>query len=130
MMRTLHRLRTLPLATAVYCSGDAIAGSVFVFAACDLRFVGSSASFFLNEVHNGFPLSTELIDYVRCRTAPHTALRLCAYGIKVGAEEAVKSGLATQLVQNDQQAMQVILEHAASAAPIMKDIKQNFYSKL
>ena len=99
--RLCARLRSLPVPTLAVVRGRALGGGTELAVACDLVLAGASAVFGQPEIKVGvFPpvaaaLLSRLIGYQR-------AARLVLTGEPVGADEALRLGLVTWMVPDDE----------------------------
>ena len=108
----------IPLVAAVH--GPAVGAGFGLALACDLRVLGARAWFQANFVrlgiHPGFALSLTLPRAV----GPGRAAELLLTGRRVGAEEALRVGLAEQVVVEGEErhAALVMAEEVAAGAPL------------
>ena len=94
------RLRTLPMPTIALVQGAALGGGCELAIACDLVIAAESAKFGQPEIKLGVfpPIAAALFPQL---IGHQQAARLLFSGETINATEAVRLGLATYLVAND-----------------------------
>jgi enoyl-CoA hydratase len=121
------RLRALPIPVIGAINGDCLGGGCEVALACDIRIVSDAARFGFKQVNLGItPAWGGRRRFVRLAGRAR-ALRLLLTGDLIDAAEALRLGLADQVVASDQvMAQATVLARAIAANPPMavRAIKQ------
>lgn len=92
-----HRVEQITiLAIEKYCIG----GGAALAAACDFRILGRSAYFRLPEIPLGMNMSWHAIPRLVALIGPARAKRFVIYGENVGADEALRWGLADEVTED------------------------------
>jgi enoyl-CoA hydratase len=121
------RLRALPIPVIGAINGDCLGGGCEVALACDIRIVSATARFGFKQVNLGItPAWGGRRRFVRA-AGRSRALRLLLTGDLIDAAEALRLGLADQVVASDQVMVQAtVLARAIAANPPMavRAIKQ------
>jgi enoyl-CoA hydratase/carnithine racemase len=107
-----HAVGRCPKPVLAAVNGPALAGGLALALLCDLRLAAQSATFGYAEVAIGIPAS-----YAAARAAlsPAVARDLCLTGRIVGAEEAARLGIVSEVCE-DGALMEAALERAESIA--------------
>ena len=106
------RLSTLPKPTVALVQGACIGGGMAFVTCCDVVIAARDAFFSLPEVRLGFS-PTSLIPFVLQAIGERPAKRLLMSGARIGADEALRIGLASELCAPD--TMEASLSAALSA---------------
>lgn len=121
------RLRALPIPVIGAINGDCLGGGCEVALACDIRIVGAAARFGFKQVNLGItPAWGGRRRFVRLAGRAR-ALTLLLTGRLIDAAEALRIGLADEVVAHDQvmaRALQTAQEIAANPPLAVRAIKQ------
>jgi isohexenylglutaconyl-CoA hydratase len=93
----LERLHGCAVATIAVVEGAAMGGGAGLAAACDVVLAASSAQFGTPEVTLGLP-PAQIAPFVAARLGHDAALRLLLSGRRIDAPEALRCGLADEVV--------------------------------
>ncbi len=112
-------LRSLPVPTIAVVHGAAMGAGVCLALACDLRLVAKNARLGLNFVRLGLPPGMGATFMLPRLVGPGAAASLLLTGKTIGAEEALRIGLADALFEGDElaSAAQAMAREIATAAP-------------
>lgn len=112
-----HAVGRCPKPVVAAVNGPALAGGFALALLCDLRFASESATFGYSEVALGIPAS-----YAAARAAlsPAVARDLCLTGRVVGADEAARLGIVSEVVA-DSALTEAALARAESIAQLPRD---------
>ena len=83
----------------VAADGNGVAAGAMLMLAADLAIVSDRVSNYgFAEVRSGIPLPASVVTLIECRAATWATMRLAAHGELVGPDDAVRMGLADQVV--------------------------------
>jgi methylglutaconyl-CoA hydratase len=120
------RLSTLPKPTVALVQGACIGGAMAFVTCCDVVIAASNAFFAMPEVRIGFS-PTPLIPFMLQAVGERQARRLLMSGARIGADEALRIGLASELCDPDGMAQALanaltgLLQSAPGAVAVVKD---------
>ena len=93
----LEALTACEVATIAVVEGAAMGGGVGLAAACDFVLAADEAKFGMPEVTLGLP-PAQIAPFVAARVGPGAALRLMLTGSRISAAEALRVGLADEVL--------------------------------
>ena len=114
----MYTVYTCPLPTIARVNGSAFGGGVGLASACDIVVAASTARFSLSEVKLGL-VPACIAPYVIERVGPRNAREYFLTGVRIGADEALKIGVANRVVPaaDLDATVNVYVEHLLSSSP-------------
>jgi methylglutaconyl-CoA hydratase len=114
----MYAVYTCPLPTIARVNGSAFGGGVGLASACDIVVASEKARFSLSEVKLGL-VPACIAPYVIERVGPRNAREYFLTGVRIGAEEALKIGVANRVVPEDglDAAVDEYVQHLLSSSP-------------
>ncbi len=112
MCKAWEELEPMTLAAV---EGYCIGGGVALIAACDMRFAGKTAQFYVPEIKNGMNMSWQSIPRMVNLIGPARTKQLCIVADMLPAEKAERWGLVEELAEEGG-AYELALEYAEKIA--------------
>jgi len=100
LLEVLRRISGLPIPTIAAVNGPAVAGGAGIMSACDFVLMSQAARTGYPEVRRGL-VAAMVMSFLIRQTGDRAARKLLLTGELIGADEALRIGLATEVVAPD-----------------------------
>lgn len=129
MGRVLYDLATIEKPTFAYINGMAVGGGCEIASACDVRIARSHAKFGFIQANQGITTGWGGGTLLAEKLNPSEAVQLLMSGNIFTAEEGVRTGFISRIVENDSEFAEYIDSFGSKSSEVLKSYKRILIEK-